>query len=212
MQLKPIATIAILLVVAVLVSISGCISSNNTATATPTTVASTVPTAKPTVEPTATLTVKPTATLTVKPTATPTLVPINQILVAQPASSSGPDRTAEINKNMKPETYHRVTIDGHDAYAETEGVVNDYVFPCNSWSEAQTLHATLVAKFQANGFTVRSTESPVETWGGGNSILTGLWRGSTEVVISAADSATVKPYTNILDSGSEVGVLIDLHK
>jgi hypothetical protein len=138
-------------------------------------------------------------------------VPISAILVERPASANGPDHTAEINRNMKPQVYHRVTIDGHDAYAYAGGT-SDYVFPCNSWSEAQTLHATLVAKFQANGFTLRSTESPVESWGGGSSILTGLWRGSTEVVMSAADSATVKPYTNILDSGSEVSVLVDLHQ
>jgi len=74
MQLKPIAAITVLLVVVVLVSISGCTSSNNAATATPTAAASTVPTAKPTVKPTAKPTVKPTAKPTVKPTAkiTPT--------------------------------------------------------------------------------------------------------------------------------------------
>ncbi|MGZ4849436.1 MAG: hypothetical protein ACXV2D_08115 [Halobacteriota archaeon] len=140
-------------------------------------------------------------------------MPISAILVERPASASGPDHTAEINRNMKPQTYHRVTIDGHDAYAETEGVVNDYVFPCDSWSEAQALHATLVAKFQANGFTVKSTEQPVSTWGeNSDSILTSMWRGSTELVITAADSATVRPETNILDSGIEVGVLADYHE
>jgi hypothetical protein len=192
MQLKPITAIAVLLLVVVLVSISGCISSNNAATATPTAAASNVPTAAP----------------TVKPTAAPTSVPINLILVERPASASGPDRTAEINANMGFMKYHRVTIDGHDAYAYT-GAISDYVFPCSSYSEAQTLQASYVAKFQANGFTVSSSTQDV--WGP-NSILTGLKSGSTEVVISASDSATVTPLTNILDTGSEMDILIDLHK
>jgi len=205
MQLKPITAIAVLLVVVVLVSTSGCTSSNNAATATPTAAASTVPTAAPTVEPTATPTVEPTAAPTVEPTAAPTSVPINGILIERPASASGPDRSAEINANMNFMTYHRVTIDGHDAYAYTGTSVSDYVFPCSSYSEAQTLQASYVAKFQANGFTVySSTQDP---WGP-NSILTDLQRGSTEVVISASDSATVTPLTNILDTGSEVDILI----
>jgi hypothetical protein len=204
MQLKPIAAITVLLVVVVLVSISGCTSSNNAATATPTAAASTVPTAKPTVKPTAKPTVKPTAKPTVKPTAKPTSVPINAILVERPAGANGPDRTAEINKNMPTMPHHRVTIDGHDAYVYHGSATSSYVFPYSSYREAQALQASLVAKFQANGFTVSSSTQDV--WGP-NSILTDLQRGSTEVTISASDSATVSTL-NILDTGSEVDILV----
>ncbi len=194
MQFKPIAAITVLLVAVVLVSISGCTSSNNTATATPTGASSTLPTATPTV--------KPTATPTAKPTATPTSAPISAILAEQPASASGPNLSAELNKNMAPMTFHRVTIDGHDAYAATG---KQYVFPFSSYSKAQALQASYVAKFEANGFTSYSESQDV--WGP-NSILTGLKSSEHSVTISAADSATVTPLTNALDTGSEVDIII----
>jgi hypothetical protein len=198
MQLKPIAAITVLLVVVFLVSITGCTSSNNEPTATPAAAASTARTATPTVK----------STATVKPTTTPT--PISAILVERGASPSGPDRTAEINKNMPTMPHHRVTIDGHDAYVYHGSVTSSYVFPCNSWSEAQALHASLAAKFKANGFTVDSTEQPVTTWGeNSNSMLTGLNRGNTDGYIGSAETVTVKPYTNIEDTAeSEVSVFI----
>ena len=90
------------------------------------------------------------------------------MLVEQPASASGPNLSAQINANMTPMTFHIVTIDGHDAYAATG---KQYVFPCSSYSEAQALQASFVAKFKANGFTVYS--SGQDPWGP-NSILTGL--------------------------------------
>jgi hypothetical protein len=174
----------------VLVSISGCTSSNNAVTASPTAATSAMSTTTP----------------TATPTATPTSVPISVLLAEQPASAGGPDLSAELNKNMAPMTFHRVTIDGHDAYAEATG--KQYVFPFSSYSDAQALQASLVAKFKANGFTAYSeTQDP---WGP-YSILTGLKSGTSSVTISAADSATVTPLTNALDTGSEVDVIV-FHK
>jgi hypothetical protein len=103
---------------------------------------------------------------------------------------------------MTPTTFHRVTIDGHDAYAATG---TQYVFPCSSYSEAQALQASYVAKFKANGFTVYS--SGQDPWGA-NSILTGLKSSEHSVTISAADSATVTPLTNVIGTGSEVDIII----
>jgi hypothetical protein len=124
------------------------------------------------------------------------------LLVENPAHASGPDLSAQINANMTPTTFHRVTIDGHDAYAATG---TQYVFPFSSYSDAQALQASYVAKFKASGFTVySSTQDP---WGP-NSILAGLSRGSTNVTISAADSATVTPLTNVIGTGSEVDIII----
>jgi hypothetical protein len=191
----------------VLVSISGCTSP---ATTSPSPSASKVPTV------TATPTVKATATPTATPapTATPTPVNPSSLLVEHQASASGPDLSAQINDNTDSHdtrtTYYRVTIDGHDAYAAhnpNAAITDAYVFPFSNYNDAAALQASYVAEFQAHGFTVNKTEQPVSTWGeNSNSILTELRNGT--ISISAADSATVRPGTNILNSGSEVVIFI----
>ncbi|MGZ4929306.1 MAG: hypothetical protein ACXV76_13715, partial [Halobacteriota archaeon] len=150
------------------------------------------------------------------PSSTSTPANPSSLLVEHAASASGPDLSAQINDNTDSHDtgarYYRVTIDGHDAYAAHDpgaAITDSYVFPFSHYSDAKALQASYVAKFKANGFTVNRTEQPVSSWGGkSSSILTDLWRGSTEVVISAADSATVRTGTNILNSGSEVVIFI----
>jgi hypothetical protein len=80
---------------------------------------------------------------------------------------------------------------------------DEYVFPFSSYSDAQTLQANLVNLFTAKGFTVSGVSQNV--WGP-DSINTGLNNG--RIVISASNSATVRPDTNMLNSGSEVDVMI----
>ena len=186
----------------VLVSMSGCTSSTNTATATPTAAASAGPTAAASSANSPTPSVATQTQASPTSTPTPTSVPISVLLVEQPASASGPDLSAQINANMTPTTFHRVTIDGHDAYAATG---TQYVFPFSSYSDAQALQASYVAKFKANGFT--SYSETQDLWGP-NSILTGLYSGKTNVTISAADSATVTPLTNVIGTGSEVDIIV----
>jgi len=103
--------------------------------------------------------------------------------------------------------FYRVTINGHDAYAAHDptniAFTDEYVFPCSVYSDAQTLQANLVNLFTANGFTVHDVSQNV--WGP-DSIMTELNNG--RIVISASNSATVRPGTNMLNSGCEVDVLI----
>ena len=206
----------------VLVSMSGCTSP---ATTSPSPSASSMPTAKPTAVTTAqatksvaktTATPKPTATPTATPKATPTTTrtttpPVTSILVEQPASASGPDLSAQINSNTGASqtglVFYRVTINGRDAYAAHDATnvafTDEYVFPFSSYSDAQALQANLVSLFTAKGFTVSGVSQNV--WGP-DSINTGLNNG--RIVISASNSATVRPDTNMLNSGSEVDVMI----
>jgi hypothetical protein len=132
------------------------------------------------------------------------------MLVEHPASASGPDLSVQINTNTASPgsglTYYRVTINGHDAYAAhnaSAATTDAYVFPSSNYSDAKALQASYVAEFQAHGFNVSSVAQ--NPWGP-NSILTALKSGS--ISISAADSATVRPGTNILNGGSEVVIFI----
>ena len=184
-----------------LVSISGCTSP---ATTSPSPSASSVPTATPSTTPSPSIVPTPTAT----PTTTP---PVTSILVEQPASASGPDLSSQLNSNtIASQTglvFYRVTINGRDAYAAHDptntAFTDEYCFPCSSYSDAQTLQANLVNLFTAHGFTVSSVTQ--NAWGP-DSILTALSNG--RIVISASNSATVRPDTNMLNSGSEVDVMI----
>jgi hypothetical protein len=129
----------------------------------------------------------------------------------QPASASGPDLSSQINSNTGASqtgiVFYRFTINGRDAYAAHDptniAVTDQYCFPCSSYSDAQTLQASLVNLFTAHGFTVSSVSQNV--WGP-DSILTALSNG--RISISASNSATVRPDTNMLNSGSEVDVII----
>jgi hypothetical protein len=189
-----------------LVSISGCTSP---ATTSPSPLASSVPTATPTAVTTAQATKSVAkATATPQPTAKPSTTPADpsSFLLEQPATASGPDLSAQINANMSGagQTFYRVTIDGHDAYAahnESNAFTSTYVFPCSSYSEAQALQAHYVAVFQAHGYSVGNTSQ--DPWGP-NSILTGLNNGKT--VISAGTDTNTVP--SILGVGAEVDILV----
>lgn len=141
------------------------------------------------------------------------------MLVEHPASASGPDLSAQINNNTDSHdtglTFHRVTIDGHDAYAAhnasgaittdeyVTAITDEYVFPFSNYSDAKAVQASYVAEFQAHGFNVSNV---LQNQWGPNSINTHLKNDT--ISISASDSATVRPETNILNSGSEVVIFI----
>jgi hypothetical protein len=100
-------------------------------------------------------------TAAAKPTAAPHLFSFRGLLVEHPASASGDDKSADINKeedlfHTLDTPFHRATIDGRDVY---KGVtiadgqkLTYYMFPLGSFDEARVAQAAYVKQFENHGF------------------------------------------------------------
>jgi hypothetical protein len=102
------------------------------------------------------------------PTAAPVSFSFRGLLVEYPASGSGDDKSADINKEQDlfhtlDTPFHRATIDGRDVY---KGVtiadgqkLTYYMFPLGSFDEARAAQAAYVKQFENHGFKKMSDDT-----------------------------------------------------